>query len=38
LPPVDPKKWAYKLKNREEKGEHLSQLQKKAWREALRVV
>jgi len=38
LPPVDPKKWAYKLKDREESGEHLSQLQKKAWREALRVV
>lgn len=34
----DPKAWAYKLKAREESGEHLSLVQKKAWREALRVV
>ena len=37
LPPVDPKKWAYKLKAREESGEHLSLVQKKAWREALKM-
>jgi hypothetical protein len=38
LPLVDSKKWAYKLKDREESGEHLSQLQKKIWRVALRIV
>jgi hypothetical protein len=38
MPKPDAKAWAYKLKNREESGEHLSQLQKKAWREALRAV
>ncbi|NDD52642.1 hypothetical protein EBZ39_01975 [bacterium] len=36
--PKDPKAWAHKLKNREETGQKLSVIQKKAWREALRVV
>jgi hypothetical protein len=38
MPKPDAKAWAYKLKAREEKGDHLSLVQKKAWREALRVT
>lgn len=32
-----PKQWAYDLRDREKRGERLSQLQRSAWREALRA-
>lgn len=35
--PRDPKAWAYALKGMEEEGLHLSEVQKRAWRDALRV-
>ena len=34
----DSKEWARRLQAREQRGEELSVVQKKAWREALRVV
>ena len=34
--PKNPKAWAYSLKEREEAGEVLSSVQRKAWRDALR--
>jgi hypothetical protein len=37
MPKPDAKAWAYKLKAREEKGEQLSLVQKKSWREALKA-
>lgn len=33
--PKNPKRWAYRLKDREERGDSLTQFQRDAWREAL---
>jgi hypothetical protein len=35
--PQDPKDWAYRLQERERKGEKLSEIQRKMYRGALRV-
>jgi hypothetical protein len=34
--PPDPKAWAHRLKAREQAGEHLTTIQREAWRTALR--
>jgi hypothetical protein len=37
LQPIDPKEWARKLKEAEERGEPLCPSQRRAWRQALGI-